>query len=92
MPPFSEYNIMRGITHLKTFLCNNTLRFILLKAFLSGRIPSELHCLFCRSAYICHTSQAALKILPNHQVRLFVTSEAERLYVQIYKGIYYAFW
>lgn len=86
--PFSEYKIIWSITHLKTLLCNNTLRLILPKAFLSGRIPSELHWVFCPRVHICHTSKAApvaeyFTQLSAEQLRLFLASEGERPFVQI---------
>lgn len=53
------WNHLEYYTSLGISVCNNTLHFISPKAFLSGRIPSELHCLFCPRVDICHMSKAA---------------------------------
>lgn len=72
--PFSEYEIIWSITHLKTLLCamiHCTSSRQRLFFFLSGRIPSELHCLFCPMGSISVTCQRQLQslyILHNYQV------------------------
>lgn len=57
--PFSEYKIIWSITHPQTLLRTIHRAPSSPKAFLSGRITSELHCLFCPRVRICHMSKAA---------------------------------
>ena len=66
--PRRGWNHLKYYTSLDIRLWNNGLHFIWPRALLSGRLPSQWHCLPCPTVHICHMSKAAP--VPEYVTRL----------------------